>query len=368
MKFRCNSHDLLSSLQISIRAISSRSTQPILEGVLVEALEDGLKLTASDGSFTSVTRVNAVVEVEGEAVLPGKLFSDVIRKMPAGEISASMNNAFMLTLKCTGSRTNIAGQSADSYPRVEEMNEENSVTLPQSLIKDMIQRISFAIPTEDAREVLLGGYFNMQSGQIDMVGLDGFRLAMRTERVSDIENTAKAIIPLKALEEIAKLMTDDEESMVTLKFGENKLRVDLEKATLYTRLKDGEYVNYKAIIPKTFKTTIRVSTDDFSSCVERAALMAIEGKNNLIKFSIEGDKLFVTSNSEMGDVFEELDVVNTGDDIVIAFNVKYLLEFNRVITGKEIDLKFNSPVSPCVISPAEGNDFTYLVLPVRINA
>ena len=368
MKFRCQSSELLSALQIVTRAISSRSTMPILEGVFVEALENELRLTASDGSFTSVTRVKAQVDVEGEAVLPGKLFSDVVRKMPSGEISAQMSPSYMLTLKCAGSRTNIAGQNADSYPRIEPMTEETNITLPQSLIKDMIHRISFAIPTEDAREVLLGGYFNMTGGQIDMVGLDGFRLAMRTAYVSDTESSAKAIIPLKALEEIAKLMSDDEESMVTMHMGQNKLRVDLDKATLFTRLKDGEYVNYKAIIPKSFKTTIRVSCEEFTSCVERAALMAIEGKNNLVKFSIEGDKLFVTSNSEMGDVFEELDVVNTGDDLVIAFNVKYLLEFNRMISGKEIDLKFNSNVSPCVISPADGNDFTYLVLPVRINA
>jgi len=368
MKFKCQSNELQSALAITARALSSRSTQPILEGILVEATETGLQLTASDGSFTSITHVNAEVDVEGEAVLPGKLFLDVIRKMPSGVISAQMSPSFMLTLKCAGSRTNIAGQNAESYPRVEQMEEETDITLPQSLLKDMIQRTSFVIPTEDPREVLLGGYFNMQNGQIDMVGLDGFRLAIRTARVSDVEHTAKAIIPLKALEEIAKLMSDDEESMVTMHFSKNKLRVDLEKATLYTRLKDGEYVNYRAILPKSFQTEIRVSCHEFSSCVERAALMAIEGKNNRVKFSVEGDKLFVTSNSEMGDVFEELDVENKGEDIVIAFNVKYLLEFSRVISSEDIILRFNSPVSPCVITPADSDDFTYLVLPVRINA
>lgn len=368
MKFTCSAHELLNALQITARALSSRSTQPILEGVLVEAFETGLQLTASDGSFTCITHVNAQVDVEGEAVIPGKLFVDVIRKMPSAPLSAQMNNSYMLTLRCAGSRTNIACQSAESYPRVEPMTNETDITIPQSLLKDMIQRTSFVIPTEDPREVLLGGYFNMQNGQIDMVGLDGFRLAIRTARVSDTEHSAKAIIPLKALEEIAKLMADDEESMVTLHFSQNKLRVDLEKATLYTRLKDGEYVNYRAILPKSFQTEIRISLDEFTSCVERAALMAIEGKNNRVKFSIEGDKLFVTSNSERGDVFEEVDVVNKGDDIVIAFNVKYLLEFNRVISGKEVFLRFNSPVSPCVITPADSDDFTYLVLPVRINA
>ena len=368
MKFRCNSQDLLSSLQIATRALSVRSPQPILEGILIETCDQGLQLTASDGTFTIVTRLNAEVDVEGAAVMPGRLFSEVVRKLPDGEVSAQLSPAFVMTVKCKGSRTNIAGQNAEAYPRVEVAEDTNAVVLPQSLIKDMIQRTSFAVPDEDPRPVLLGGFFNMQNGQIDMVGLDGFRMAMRTARVSDVENKTKAIIPLKSLEEIAKLMSDDEEAMVTLHFSQNQMTVDLGKTILFTNLIDGEYIDYRRVLPKSSSTEVTVSRDDFSRCVDRASLMAREGKNNLIKFTVEGDKLYITSNSEVGDVFEELDIAGNGNDIVIAFNVKYLMEIIRVISGDEIVLKFGTPVSPCVIAPANGDDFTYLVLPVRINA
>lgn len=368
MKFRCNSQDLLSSLQITTRALSVHSPQTILEGILIETCDEGLQLTASDGTFTIVTRVNANVDVEGAAVMPGRLFSEVVRKLPIGEVSAQLSPAFVMTLKCGGSRTNIAGQNAESYPRVEAAEKTNDVVLPQNLIKDMIQRTSFAVPSEDPRPVLLGGCFNMKDGQIDMVGLDGFRLAMRTARVSDVDSVTKAIIPLRALEEIAKLMSDDEEAMVTLRFSQNQMTVDLDKTVLYTNLIDGEFIDYQRVIPKIFSAEVAVSRDDFARCVDRAALMAREGKNNLIKFSVEGDKMYITSNSEVGDVFEELDIVNSGNDIVIAFNVKYLMEIIRVINGDDIVLKFGTPVSPCVIAPANGDDFTYLVLPVRINA
>lgn len=368
MKFNCASNELISALQIAIRALSVRSPQPILEGVLLETIDDGLQLTASDGTMTIITRLKADVEVEGACVMPGRLFHEVVRKMPDGEVNAILSKAFVMTLKCKGSRTNIAGQSADAYPRVESTGEMTGITLPQNMIKDMIQRTSFAVPVEDPRTVLMGGCFNMQNGQIDMVGLDGFRMAMRTSRVSDVEHNTKAIIPLKSLEEVAKLMSDDENAMVTLHFSKNQMMVDLGATTLYTSLIDGEYIDYRRVLPKAFNTEILVSREEFSRCVDRASLMAREGKNNLIKFTIEGDKLFITSNSEVGDVFEELDVSNSGSDIVIAFNVKYLLEIIRVISGDEIVLKFGTPVSPCVIAPAGGDDFTYLVLPVRINA
>ena len=368
MKFRCSSNDLLSALQVAIRALSVRSPQPILEGVLIEALDDEVRLTASDGTFTIITTLPAAVEDEGDAVMPGRLFNEVVRKMPSGEVSANLSHSYVLSLRCLGSRTNISGQNADAYPRVEVSANDAHIELPQSLVKDMITRTSFAVPMEDQRQGLTGGFFNMQNGQIDMVGLDGFRMAMRTARVSDTEHTVKAIIPLKSLEEIAKLMADDEESRVEMRFGNNQLFVKLGSTRLITSLIDGEYIDYRRVIPKSFNTELTVGREEFARCVDRASLMAREGKNNRIKFTVEGEKLFITSNSEIGDVFEEMSVKNSGSDIVIAFNVKYMMELIRVVSGDEMTVKFGTPVSPCVIAPVSGDDYTYLVLPVRLNA
>ena len=290
MKFRCSSNDLLSALQVAIRALSVRSPQPILEGVLIEALDDEVRLTASDGTFTIITTLPAAVEDEGDAVMPGRLFNEVVRKMPSGEVSANLSHSYVLSLRCLGSRTNISGQNADAYPRVEVSANDAHIELPQSLVKDMITRTSFAVPMEDQRQVLTGGFFNMQNGQIDMVGLDGFRMAMRTARVSDTEHTVKAIIPLKSLEEIAKLMADDEESRVEMRFGNNQLFVKLGSTRLITSLIDGEYIDYRRVIPRSFNTELTVGREEFARCVDRASLMAREGKNNRIKFTVEGER------------------------------------------------------------------------------
>lgn len=368
MKFQCSSIDLVNAIQVATRALSARTTQPILEHVLVECLHDGIRLTGSDGTFTIITHLNAIVEQEGACLMPGKLFSEVARKLPQGAVSASLSPAFTLTLRCMGSRTNIAGQSPDAYPPVTVGTDAKQVTLPQNLLKSMIQSVSFAVAADDTRIVLTGGYLDMLNGEVYLVALDGFRMALRLARVSDTESRVSAIVPAKSLDEIAKLLSDDDDKQVCLNISSNQLTVDLGETRVFSRLIEGEFIDYKKVMPKSFETVVRVDRETLSRCVDRASLMAREGKNNLIKFTIEGNKLFLTSNSEVGDVFEELDVENEGGDIVIAFNVRYMLEIMRVANAERLSLKFNSPVSPCVISPADGDEFIYLVLPVRIDA
>ncbi len=368
MKFSCSSSDLLNALQTAVHALPVHSTMPILEGLMLETVPDGLIITASNGTLTIVTKLAAEVEVEGCAVLPGRLLVDVIRKLPEGEVSAQMSMAYVLTLKCMGSRTNIAGQNADAYPKIDTASATTDVTLPQSLIKDMIQRVSFAIPAEDNRAILTGGYFEMMNGRINLVGLDGFRIAIRTALSSDTESVVKAIIPEKSLDELGRLMQDDPEQMITLRFGENTLTAEIGSTLLYTSLIDGEYIDYRRVIPKSFTTEVLLSRDEFARCVESASLMAREGKNNRVTFKVWGDKLFISSNSDVGDVLEEMDIQNSGDDLEIAFNVKYMLELIRVINGSDMYLKFNNPVSPVMVSPASGDEYTYLVLPVRVSA
>lgn len=367
MKFTCNSKDLVSAVQTAIRVMAARSPMEILEGVLLDADENGLTLTASDGNITSVTRVDASVETDGAAVLPGKLFSEVVRKLPEGEITASLSNSFVLTLKSAASRINIAGRSAEEYPRPEESGFDYEIKLPQPLLRDMISQVSFAVPLEDQRVVLTGGFLNMQNGQIDLVGLDGFRMAMRTERISDTEQSAKAIIPCKALDEIAKLMSDDPESNASLRFGKNRVLVENGMTRLYASLIEGEYIDYRRVIPKNFSVSVRIDREQFCDCVERCALMARVSRNNLVRFDVTESGMIMSASSDAGDVREEMEANVEGDGLTIYFNVRYLTEIIRVMSGSEIILKMGTPVSPCVITPAEGDLFTYLVLPVRTN-
>ncbi len=369
MKFTCDSRDLVSAVQTAIRVMAARSPIEILEGVLLDADVGGLTVTASDGTMTSVTRIDAAVDTDGAAVMPGRLLSDIVRRMPEGEISASLSNSFVLTLRCAGSRMSIAGRPAQDYPAVDTGAFDYEISLPQPLLKDMIQKISFSVPLEDQRKVLTGGFLNMQNGILDLVGLDGFRMAVKRARVSDVEKTAKAIIPAKALDEIARLMGDDEEQTAKLSFARGRVLVENGKTQLYSSLIDGEYIDYTRVIPKAFNVTAAVSREEFCACIERAALIARMSRNNLVRFDVGENQLVVSASSDAGEAREELDASVSGGDISISFNVRYLTEIARVMTdGDEILIKLGTSVSPCVICPSEGDEFTYLVLPVRTNA
>ncbi len=201
-----------------------------------------------------------------------------------------------------------------------------------------------------------------------MVALDGFRLALRLERLSGDTAEISAIIPQKALTEIARVMADDENQMAIILIGGSQLMISMEKTQFYTTLIDGEFIKYRQIIPKDWKTRARVSTEAMASCVERASLMAREGRNNLIRMSVLEGRIVITSNSESGDVYEEMEADIEGEELDIAFNVRYMMDVLRAIKDEEIYLRFNSPVSPCLICPVEGDAYVYLVLPVRVHA
>lgn len=368
MKFTCNTKDLVNAVQIATRVMSPRSPMEILEGVLLDADENGLTVTASDGVMTSVTRISADIETDGTVLMPGKLLGEVLRKFPEGTLSASLSQQFVLTLKSAGSRTNIAGRSGAEYPMPNEDGFSLSTELPQPLLKDMINQVSFAVPLEDQRVVLTGGYLNMENGSMDLVGLDGFRMAIRSALSGDTDKRIKAIIPARSLEELARLMGDDENSRVKLSFGKNRMLAENGTTRLYTGLIEGEYIDYHRVIPKSFNVTVSVDRAQFCSCVERTALMARESRNNLVRFDVSEGRLVMTSSGERGDVREEMDAEVSGGELAISFNVRYLTEIIRVIGGERILIKLGTSVTPCVICPEQGSDFTFLVLPVRTNA
>jgi len=369
MRFTCQVTDLVEGLSVASRALSARTTQPILECVLIKTGEDSLKLTCSDGSISIATQVPATIEDDGDILLPGRLFLEVMRKLPAGEMKAfSKGNSFSLTVQCLGSRTTIAGQNPVNYPALPLVSAQNSFILPQKLLREMIEQTSFATSSDETRMVLTGSLLEIEKGELRMVALDGFRLALRLERLSGDTAEVSAIIPQRALTEIARVMTDDETQMAIILIGGSQLMINMEKTQIYTTLIDGEFIKYRQIIPKEWKTRARVSTAAMSASVERASLMAREGRNNLIRMSVSSGRNVITSNSESGDVYEELDVEIEGEDLDIAFNVRYMMDVLRAIKDEEIYMCFISPVSPCLICPVEGDAYVYLVLPVRVHA
>ena len=368
MRFGCSASKLIEGLQIVTKALAQRTTNPILEGVLIETDSNQVILTCSDERITIVTRIEARIEEAGRGVAPGKLFNEIIRRLPEGEVMISMNDKFVFNIRSSASKMNISGQDADLFPTLPAIENEREVSLPQDMLRDMIQKTEFAIAADDMREVLTGCLLEIENGEVNMVALDGFRLALCRMRCSNVLEKFSAIIPGRAVSDIGKLLSGDENAFANLSFGGGKLHIGLDRTDIYVILVAGQYVNYRQILPKSFATKVVMDLEPFRRCVDRAQLIAREGNNNLLLLRITDGELVVEAHSQIGDVHEELDVQQDGANMNIAFNVKYLIEVVRYIDAEQIEIHLNNAVSPCIINPVGNPDYIHLVLPVRTSA
>ena len=294
--------------------------------------------------------------------------NEIVRRLSDGDIEISMSDRFIFTIRGSGSRTNISGQDADLYPALPKMDGEREISLPQDMLKDMIQKTEFAIAVEDMREILTGSLLEIVGGDVTMVALDGFRLAMRRAKCSDVLEKFSAIIPGRAVSDIGKLLSGDEDAFAHLSFGGNKLHIKLEKTEIFVILVAGEYIQYRQILPPRFATRLVVDLEPFRRGIDRAALIAREGNNNLLILKIANGEMAIEAHSQIGDVYEKLDIQQEGADLNIAFNVKYLTDVVRFIDAEQIEINLNNAISPCIITPLGDPDYVHLVLPVRTGA
>ena len=368
MRFTCSTQQLIDKLQIVTKAISTRTTNPVLEGILIETEKDDIVLTCSDERITIVTRMPAEIREEGRGIVPGKMFSEIVRRLPEETVTIAMNERMVFNIRSGSSKSNLSGQDADLFPMLPQLDDVNEIALPQDMLRDMIQKTEFAIASEDVREVLTGSYLEIGNGNVSMVALDGYRMALKKAMCGDVDKQLKAIIPGRAIGDIGKLLSDDENAFAVLSFGGNKLHIRLEDTEIFIILINGEYIDYRRILPTQFATSIVVDLEPLRRCVDRAALFARDGNNNLLVLRIQSGTLVIEAHSQIGDVHEELFADQSGNDLNIAFNVRYMTDVVRYIDAEKVELKLNSSIAPCVITPLGDPDYLHLVLPVRTAA
>ena len=364
MRFSCDTNQLNTSLSIVSRALAVRSPKPILEGVLFESCEEGLRLTCTDLALGIETVIPATFIEEGRAVLPGKLLCEVVRKLPGETCEFSISDRMQATIRSATSRITISGFDPAEYPELPQVSGEG-FTMSQSMLKDMVGRTIFAIAVDESRPILTGCLMEIDRSEMRVVALDGFRLAMRKENIEGPENAVSAVVGGKVLGDIAKILSDTDET-VSLCFSRSHVKLDIGQTHVVARLLEGEFIRYRQILPQEWQTRVTVSRSGLSSAIDRASLIAREGKSNLVCFKIDGETLDVTSNSETGDMEEKISVYTEGKDLTIAFNVRYITDVLKALSDDEVLMRFNSNVSPCVVCPTEGDSYLYLVLPVRV--
>ena len=372
MHFRVQTDEMNYGLGMVVRAIAPRPVKQAYDGVMIETDEAGLILTCTDGEISIKARVNAIIDEEGCALLPARLFAEMMRKQPAGEVDVRVDAQMRAAIRSRGSNTSMACMAAEDFPDIRDITAENHVSLPCRRLRDAIGRVQFAVSTDESRKILTGILMEVYPQQTLLVGLDGFRLAL--QRIA-AENAlpptgGKAmlhiVVPGKVLGEVSKMLPDSDDN-VEIVFNSSHAMYQFGNVKVYATLLTGEFIDYQKILPATWTTEVVVMRSMFSDAIDRCSLMAREGKNNMIylKMLPEG-RMELTANADRGDVHEELEIGIEGNELSIAFNARYLTDIIHNIDGERICMCFNSNVSPCMIKPVEGNAFTFLVLPVRI--
>lgn len=368
MKFTCNQQILAKALNTVSKAVSTRTTMPVLKGILIEAKADGtLILTASDLEISIQKKINAVIDRPGSVVAASKLFGDIIRKLPNEEISIEETEDGNILISTNSSEFTMTGLPVDEFPKIGG-KEENSEALVfnREIFKEMVRKTSFAASIDESKGVLVGILTEINEDYVNMVSLDGFRLALAKENMTS-EGENSFIISAKIMNELSKIVSDDDsDTDINILLGEKTAVFTIGSTEVILRLMEGEFIKYRDIIPSDGSIRVIVGRDILLESIERASLLAKEGKNNLIKMSIKNNLLTITSRSEEGNVKEQIVMEKTGDDLEIGFNSKYVMDVLKVIDDEEISMVFKTGTSPCVVRPVDGDAYEYLVLPVRI--
>lgn len=374
MKFSCSRDELQSALNTTKHGVASRTTMQVLEGILFNVDNQTLHLTATDLKIGISTEIPVDAQEDGAVVLNATLITNVIQRLPGDTVYFSSDDKNRVTVECLNSEFVINGLPADEFPEFPEIDKNFSFTVEADDFKKLIDSTRFATASNDNMPIITGLKMEVEGERISMIACDGFRLALRNSelkdslKVDDEDNKMEmysVVIPGKSMSEMSSLLSSVKEP-VTISFSKSQIFFIIGKTIFYSRLLEGDFIDYKGIFPSETTTNFIVNKDELLRCCERASLIANQGTNNLVKMTINSGKLTVASNSDQGEVQDVIDIENAGEDLKIAFNSKFFIDALKAISDKEIKIGMTTSVGPAEVQPIEGNDYSYLILPVRL--
>lgn len=372
MKFSIRQPALLHMLQVASKAVAVRTTKQVLTGILLEVSEGTLTVTAYDLELGIQDRIEAdeknelQIETPGSIVLPARYFSDVIRKLPNSVLSISVNNNYMTSIESGQVEFHLHGIDAAEFPKLPVFHSASYLQLPSDLLREFIRTTAFAASTSEVRPVLTGIHIDHRDGRLTFTATDGLRMAMRSGSFEDsgVPNWT-AVLPGKSLQELAKVLSDDAEP-TTLQLTESHSLFVIGHTHFYTRLIDGTYPDTSRIIPKAYRTEIRLDVSTVASAIDRAALIARDRDNHMVRLEVKGSQMtFSSSSPEIGNVSESVEAIQKdGEDFQIAFNAKYVLDALGAFEDGEVIVRFNGSNQPFTITEPDSDAGLQLISPV----
>jgi len=364
MRIKINKDDFLKAIQLVYGIATTKTTLPILSNILIETKNNKLFLTTTDLDICISTTAAANVIEQGSITLPAKKLYDIIKELPNMEVDISVKKNNITIIECPNTVFKIMGLPKEDFPKVPDFKTKNSISMPQQMLKAMLDMTSFAVSRDESRYVLNGVLIVVKDNNMKIVATDGRRLALIERELAQAKGVnIKTIIPTKAVMEIAKLLSDEGDVGIT--FEENQVMFESGETRLITRVIEGDFPNYEQVIPKETKEKIRLDKDKLMAALRRANLLTNQD-SQAIKMEVLKNRLVISkATPELGEVKEELEAEHKKSDILIGFNPGYLIDVLKNLPTTDVSIELTSPEKPGVIRV--GNEYVYVVLPMQLS-
>lgn len=367
MKFTCDKSDLQNACNTAARAVAAKSPIEALEGFLIETT-DVIKITGYDLKKGIYTEVEGNVNETGKMVLPAKMFSEMLRRMPDGTLSFVSDESNNIKIRCGKSSFNVVGIDGNDYPELPSVDGINKLVISQKILKSMINQTIFATSDNEARPIYTGTLFDVSGDSLTMVSIDGFRLAKRTEKIENQENKEYSfVVPASSLSDIEKLCSEGEENKIEIFVGQKHILFGLGKTHVVSRRLEGDFINYKKSIPTSFKYKINIERQDFMSSVNRMSLVISEKNKAAVRMTFNDGEIEMYSFTALGRAEDTCFCEGDGEGMEIGFSDKYIMDALKASNSDKVCLSMNTSSTPCLITDSEDESkYTFMILPVRI--
>jgi DNA polymerase III subunit beta len=361
--------NLARGLSVVSRAVSSRSTLPVLANVLLRTEDAGLKLTATNLEIGITYWVPGKIETDGATTVPARLLTDLVSSLPASErVDLELQGADTLHLRSGRFATHVKGIDADEFPTIQTAGERPTTRISQKVLRRALDETIFAAATDEARPILTGVLARFEGDRVTFAAADNYRIAVRTIDVLDAVESMSVVIPSRALAELGRILADTDDPVeIVLAQARNQVLFHLEGIDLVSRLIDGQFPNYQQVLPAGHTSRATVDRNELLRAVRPAALIA-SSSANIVKLQVGGDEdrgVTVSATAEVGDYTGQVEAQVEGDGTTIAFNARYLNYVLSNVAADRFAIELNGPLSPGVFRPVGDDDYVHVVMPVR---
>ncbi len=368
MRFTCEKSMLVQGLSIAGRTVAQKSSLSVIEGILCRAGQ-GLSLTGYNMETAITYTIEADVSDPGECILPARLFGDIIRRLPEGPVTVVVDEKFKVSIRSGFASFTISAESAEDYPELPDVGDGRAIKIPQNELKNLISGTIFAVSENQGRPIHTGVKFEVTEDSVSAIAVDGFRLARRTYHPENgTGRQMNFVVPAAGLKEVEKILSDSEEA-VAFTLGSKHILYQIGNATLVCRLLEGEFLDWRRVVPTNCPIKLVANVGDLASSVDRVGLIVSEKYKSPVRCTFSNQVLNMRTNTTIGAAEDRCSIAGDGKELEIGFNVRYMADALRAVPSEEVTLELTNGLSPIVLTPVDNKqDFAYMILPVRIKS